>query len=210
MILILGTLNILLYNVQQSFFALFLRSFRAQYPKLDYTNYATILSKLSMIERATNQCELDHYDLINVKIKMFSDNDTDNDNDTDTNLFEVFVENVKDKMNQLTTFDLVEITSPNSKNWLIRGSIYKLLKHHIVFEPNEKNTEPIEFDKNRLYNMTFHLPYHTYIRLTYDMEDAALHYAYDNGIVKHLFPTSVTSVLPSSIYENYVYYIIRI
>lgn len=150
--------------------------------KLDATKYKSVFTELSMIERISNQMVLDTYRSENIAVKRSHCKGSKKD------LFEVVVYNVKDKMSQLSTFDIVKFRHPNYPKLLIVGSIFELLKDRIVFEKNVKSKC---FDPKLVYNMTFHLNGYTY-----DMETSALELVETIGIVKHLFPTDVNTLLP--------------
>lgn len=166
------------------------RFMQANGPKFDKTTYKSIFFQLSMIERASNQTELDKYELLNIDVKTVSDNHIMDENDKDTNLYEVYVENVKDKFNQLTNFDLIKLTN-RAYPLDFTANIYKLFKNHIVFETMEPKNGELKFDPKLRYDMTFHISSYSY-----DMELAALDFVNDEGLVSRLFPTSINCELP--------------
>lgn len=137
-----------------------------------------------MVERISNQLELDTYHQENVTVKQRSYGGR-----TSKDLYEVCVLNVKDKMSRLSEFDRVKFTQPATPDLSITGNIYELLKDLIVFEKFDKSKQ---FDPKLVYNMTFHIN-----QYPYDMESAALQLVYNDGIVQHLFPKVVDTQLPS-------------
>lgn len=134
-----------------------------------------------MIERVTNQLELDKYHQENVTVKRLEKENS--------NKFKVTIKNVKDTMSQLTEYDSIELKIAERPEFLIKANICELLKHEIVFKLS-KATDDIDCDL--LYNMTFHLN-----EYSYNMESAAVSLIYNQGIVKRLFPNDDIPRLPS-------------
>lgn len=159
------------------------------YPrKVECTSYKSVFSELSMIERVSNQLELDKYSQERVLATKTSRN---------PECSEIFVKvkNAKDKFHRLSTHDMATLT-PHIPAATVKGKITRILQDTIVIElEREKNNELPSVDTKMAYKLTFQL--NTY---TYDMESEALTLVCDVGKHTHLFPTiqQTQTQLPSA------------
>lgn len=139
-----------------------------------------------MIERITNQLELDKYHKDNVSVKP-------NLKDENGKIlqYEIFIKNVKDEMGQLTEYDTIRFKLPDNPEFMVSASICHLQKHKIVFKPVK------DLDIERRYSITFHLN-----QYTFDMETAAISLASHSKIVERLFPYKINPKLSTE--EMYI------
>lgn len=146
--------------------------------ELSVNNYAARFHQLSMMERITRQLELEMYDWNQVQVCLMGDDF----------LYKhcayVPMQNVKEIVSQVTTYNKFEFTHTETKTKVVVGDIVELLDHAIVVRLQPEDAS--RFDTNRYYNVKFLVNVYSF-----NVECDALRFVCAEGVVRRLFPSTV-------------------